>query len=194
MGNGRELIERIGKRYKALTVTRFIKMDETKKHSYWECLCDCGKMAVVRSNNLVNGHTQSCGCKKLKNPINAVKRRKPDGDAAFCSVYTGYKSSAKKRHISFNLSKVDFKKLCLDKCFYCNCAPRNILGSWLISGTFTYNGIDRVNNTLGYSIDNCVPCCKICNFMKKNLTQEEFLNHVESIYRNTRKGKANEKS
>lgn len=29
---------------------------------YWNCLCDCGNMASVRSANLKNGSSNSCGC------------------------------------------------------------------------------------------------------------------------------------
>lgn len=28
----------------------------------WECLCECGNTSVSRSQNLLSGHTQSCGC------------------------------------------------------------------------------------------------------------------------------------
>lgn len=28
----------------------------------WECLCECGKTALVVSSKLKNGHTKSCGC------------------------------------------------------------------------------------------------------------------------------------
>lgn len=28
----------------------------------WHCRCDCGKELDVQSNNLINGHTRSCGC------------------------------------------------------------------------------------------------------------------------------------
>jgi hypothetical protein len=31
---------------------------------FWECLCDCGNLKVVSSDNLVNGGTKSCGCIK----------------------------------------------------------------------------------------------------------------------------------
>lgn len=31
-------------------------------NSQWKCMCDCGKTTVVRTCNLTNGHTRSCGC------------------------------------------------------------------------------------------------------------------------------------
>jgi hypothetical protein len=33
-------------------------------------------------------------------------------------------------------------------------------------GIYTYNGIDRVDNSKGYTPENTVPCCKICNKIK----------------------------
>lgn len=34
----------------------------------WECMCDCGNITYVLSQNLNSGHTKSCGCyKKEKN-------------------------------------------------------------------------------------------------------------------------------
>lgn len=32
----------------------------------WECICDCGKRTVVKSDSLLSGHSQSCGCRKIK--------------------------------------------------------------------------------------------------------------------------------
>lgn len=45
-----------------------------------------------------------------------------------------------------------------------------------------YNSIDRVDPTKGYIIDNCVPCCTTCNYMKRILQRDEFLDHVKKIY------------
>jgi 5-methylcytosine-specific restriction endonuclease McrA len=37
-------------------------------------------------------------------------------------------------------------------------------------------GIDRVDNSIGYTPDNCVPCCTQCNRIKlDHLTYEEML-------------------
>lgn len=32
----------------------------------WNCRCDCGKMIIVFSSNLVRHHTKSCGCLKIE--------------------------------------------------------------------------------------------------------------------------------
>lgn len=46
--------------YGKLLVKKFIRMEGN--HSVWECLCECGMVAQVRTNNLNSGHTKSCGC------------------------------------------------------------------------------------------------------------------------------------
>lgn len=66
-----------------------------------------------------------------------------------------YTKSAIKRDIAFELSLEELKTLALDKCYYCDYIKDNEI-----------NGIDRINNDLGYIKDNCVTCCKICNRMK----------------------------
>jgi len=53
-------------------------------------------------------------------------------------------------------------------CFYCNIDPGNASKSKL-------NGIDRIDSNLGYIAGNVVPCCPVCNIMKKNLNVELFI-------------------
>lgn len=50
-----------GQRFGRLIVTKLI-FKATGKQTRWECLCDCGIIKVIQRNNLLNGHTQSCGC------------------------------------------------------------------------------------------------------------------------------------
>jgi endonuclease I len=37
------------------------------------------------------------------------------------------------------------------------------------------SGLDRVNNNLGYDLENAVPCCRRCNTAKGNGTLKEFI-------------------
>ena len=45
-----------------------------------------------------------------------------------------------------------------------------------------FNGIDRIDSNIGYTVNNCVPCCTICNHMKNDLTTDEFYNHIKLLY------------
>jgi len=44
-----------------------------------------------------------------------------------------------------------------------------------------FNGIDRVNNSAGYTNHNTVPCCKTCNLAKRDSTVEEFENWITQL-------------
>ena len=65
-----------------------------------------------------------------------------------------------------------FKKFIQNSCIYCG------IEHSMESNTFKYNGIDRLDNTIGYEPDNCYTCCKLCNRAKSDLTQEEFTSWI----------------
>lgn len=164
-----------GNRYNKLLVTSLAYI--RKGSSFWNCKCDCGNEKIINIRSLNNGHTQSCGClKKI-----GIKLEK--GVASFNTLFYAYQKSAKRRNISFVLTEEEFKSLTLLPCFYCGKEPSQIYKSNKYgNGNYIYNGIDRVNNSLGYILDNCVPCCGICNRAKDVMTKEEFLNWIETVY------------
>jgi hypothetical protein len=43
------------------------------------------------------------------------------------------------------------------------------------------NGIDRMDNSIGYILENCVPCCEICNYMKQSLDPNTFVERCSQI-------------
>lgn|SRR5574344_168230 len=54
-----------GQRFGKLTVidkALNIKEESGQDRTTWNCLCDCGKMIIVKTINLRSGDTQSCGC------------------------------------------------------------------------------------------------------------------------------------
>lgn len=81
-----------------------------------------------------------------------------------------------------NLSYDDFLSFTkIDKCVYCGKTV-----NWKIYSTHnriqvSYN-LDRVDNTKGYTPDNCVVCCPVCNFMKGSKSKEEFLTQIATIH------------
>ena len=44
-----------------------------------------------------------------------------------------------------------------------------------------YNGIDRLDNSEGYNTHNTVPCCKIYNGAKTDLSLDEWDSWVERL-------------
>jgi hypothetical protein len=44
------------------------------RQPYWQCLCKCGISVCVRQANLLNGHTQSCGCYRTERTIETLVR------------------------------------------------------------------------------------------------------------------------
>lgn len=53
-----------GRRFGRLTAIE--RVASPKAQAQWRCVCDCGKETVVRSQDLRNGHTKSCGCYGLE--------------------------------------------------------------------------------------------------------------------------------
>ncbi len=53
----------VGREFGSLIVSGFDGSDDSG-HTYWRCLCVCGKIAVERTDNLTSGRTRSCGCKQ----------------------------------------------------------------------------------------------------------------------------------
>lgn len=81
------------------------------------------------------------------------------------------KDSAVKRNKSWNITDETAKELMTSPCHYCGLLDLNV----------RVNGIDRVDNDIGYENENVVPCCKLCNYFKKNYTVDEFLGHARRI-------------
>ena len=147
-------------------------------HSIWLCDCDCGGRTRTLSSSLIRGYTRSCGC------LRKGRKYLPDGEAAFNILLRKYKASASDRGYSFRLSRQSFKKLTLSGCFYCGMEPNQtvkVSNRHNLNKNYIHNGLDRVNNSKGYSIQNCVPCCSSCNYSKRDLSQKEFLSKVSKI-------------
>ena len=161
-----------------------------RRDRLWECLCKCGQFTVVKAGQLKAGKVKSCGClhselasKRAKKDV-AGHNKLPAGEANLNNMIRAYKAGAKKRNLEFSLTREQFKKLTKQKCFYCGVKPHNVINRSQTNGKYIYNGIDRVNNTKGYTIDNCVTCCYICNQWKRAYTQQGFLMRIKLIYEN----------
>jgi len=102
-------------------------------------------------------------CKKCSNKKTLQRRKIKFSRAWFRRRFCRLKRNAKDRNRKFELT---FKEFCRirknEKCFYCR----------TIRGLFS---TERLDNTKGYSVLNCVVACWRCNKMKsKDFTMEEM--------------------
>lgn len=168
--------ELIGKKFGKWTVLRFIKTD--KRKSYFELKCDCGTVQIHQHTNFTTGNSKSCGCKKYDNVE----------ETQYKIYYKEYRSKAADRKLKFDLSFMLFMSLVLQNCHYCNAEPRKMRhrcrrkDSPLRNSYIPVNGIDRMQNNIGYIESNCVPCCPTCNFMKQEHNYDVFLSIVSKIH------------
>lgn len=104
-------------------------------------------------------------------------------------LFRSSKANAASRNHGFNLSFEEFDNIIQQDCYYCGEKPRPATEKQLKERgntkqpTFYYNGIDRIDSTKDYSVDNCVPCCPVCNYMKHTLSQNDFYNQIIKIYK-----------
>lgn len=150
----------------------------------WKCLCSCGKYTIVIAAHLRSGHTQSCGCFKKEQMAEGARRanRLACEEASFNSLYASYRYHARRKNRTFKIPKAKFRKLTKLNCFYCGCVPATkAMHHKNQYGTYLYNGIDRLDNNKGYTKDNIVTCCKICNRAKGNMSVEDFIKWIRAI-------------
>lgn len=166
------------KRFGRWTVLRYAGYGNGKaRRTRYLCKCDCGKEKDVDGYTLRSGQSTSCGCLKRE------QQTLPNSLAAKRKKYRDYKNKAKKRNLAFEITFDNFiEAFTCRPCHYCFSIPNNVEKA-NGGGSFTWNGIDRKDNSVGYTQNNCVPCCSICNMMKRTMGYQEFLDHVEKIYK-----------
>lgn len=111
------------------------------------------------------------------------------GFANMREMIRNYKNSAKRRGLKWDLTEEQIKKITQKNCYYCGIKPSGVYKTKNCNGDYIYNGLDRVNNTKGYTLDNVVPCCKFCNYVKSNSTFQEFQNWIKRIHKKLEKPK-----
>lgn len=142
---------------------------------------ECGK----QYSKICEHSTMYCSdeCRKtrrnrLQKAVRNVIKKNPDKyfKLIIDRIYKTYKSSAKRYGRVFELTKDDFRAIYQNKCYYCGDIIATI-------------GIDRMDNDLGYTKSNTVPCCKKCNWMKGSHNAKDFIDNCNKITNYTMKQK-----
>lgn len=166
-----------GMRFGKLVAIRPTEKRDQWRTVIWEFGCDCGE-TVYRSAASVaagtrRGHVSGCDkCNSGSLPI---------GEANANATIAAYKDNAKRRGVKFLLREEEARALFSRNCHYCGAPPGNTKRKLGLNGDFVYQGIDRVDNDIGYVSGNCVPCCDQCNWAKKDMSVTEFLRWARRV-------------
>lgn len=94
----------------------------------------------------------------------------------FCDTdsacYNSYKTRAEKKSLLFELAKDEYNTIVNSQCYLCG---RKSCEKYK-------NGIDRIDNNLGYTMSNVKPCCWSCNFIKKDMELDDLFKKMSDIY------------
>lgn len=165
-----------GQKFGMLTVDHWVGSKKA-----WYCLCDCGGETHARSFSLKNGkHSRCACCQTAPRP----HRYLPDDMGPKNQYFRHYRKAAEKRDYCFDLSLNEFIEIVHKSCHYCGDSPKpNAIHPRLHK--ILVNGIDRVDNSIGYTVDNCVPCCSICNKAKASLSLETWMIWIRRVHAHT---------
>jgi len=150
-----------------------------------DCICKCGREKLnTRFRNIRDRKMKNCGCIKSSNALSTKTR-------VFNEVYCDYRTTAKKRSRIFQLTREQCEVLFEGNCHLCGNEPQKRKPRKALRHSWAYNGIDRIDSTKGYTIDNVASCCTVCNFLKSNTPHYEFLSHIKRIadYQYSKHGK-----
>lgn len=143
---------------------------------YWEVQClKCNQIMERTASQIKKGGR----CK----PCSNNNRRILENPYEYY-FYLDYQNSAKRFNKDFNITLLEFLALCRQNCHYCNQEPAYRKRK-VSKGRITYeayaNGIDRKDNDIGYILENCLPCCPICNFAKRSMSYNEFIEYLNKV-------------
>jgi hypothetical protein len=96
----------------------------------------------------------------------------PESFHNYNPVYNNYVNSASKKELNFDIDKEIYDSVTFNSCYLCG--KENTDNH--------HNGLDRYDSSVGYVYDNIRPCCGTCNYMKKNLKYNDFMNKCLEIY------------
>ena len=164
----------VGKRVGRLVV---IKRAGTRRDksgrafSVWLCKCDCGNEKEVQRSSLTRGSTKSCGCwlNEIQQFGSLIK--------PYQALYNKLMSTMARRKRKFTEPAMMYEEFLeftkTSECHYCAATIKWSAHAIIRNGS-GYN-LDRKDNEIGYTKDNCVACCKRCNWAKlDHFTYEQW--------------------
>lgn len=158
-----------------------------KGEPYYVCICHCEpgkrvKILSVRKYSLTRKkHIKSCGCE------NAIKNSFiPNRELVLKNkIYRKYQDrhiNELKDNINTFIKFKDFANMLDNSCNYCGEMGSSYLKDKTTDFILYYNGLDRIDNMLGYRTKNVLTACKICNPARGEMSVQEFKDYIIRLH------------
>jgi hypothetical protein len=171
------------------------RIDNALPHNKDNCIVSCTSCNRARNDQPISDfYNQIHSLLGNINNIRHVRMIVPDESTIFglmykngmmkggsftCSI-TPLRRQHHKAYMDAGLPFNKFYWLSQQNCFYCCRPPSN--GIKDKSGrVITYSGLDRLDSDIGHTVNNVVPCCKYCNYAKREKTLNEFKDWIIRI-------------
>lgn len=192
--HGLAALKLMGQKFNKLLIQNLTKERTKDGHIIVKCLCDCGVEFTTMLSLIKKGEVKSCGCLNseaiLKN-LEKAKLLQISREPKIASARKIYFN----RYADGDLSFEEFLFHSQKDCYYCGAKPTTIFNSFVgkyaeqhplsnraKDGYFIYNGLDRINSSLGHIKENIVTCCPTCNRAKLAMTTKEFFLWIKTVY------------
>lgn len=139
-----KIIDRTGMIFGEWKILSFIERKSAM--NYWLCRCSCGTTKAVSYGTLANGRSSSCGCKAIKKRVKKLTKHGMSGTSTYKSWHAMIqRTQGKGGHEAYVDKKI------------------SVCDEWLLFKNFIADmglrpdgmSIDRIDNTKGYSKNNC---------------------------------------
>jgi hypothetical protein len=166
-----EIARKNDKKPERIEVKQKWKEDNSEKAAFYS-VKSRGKRFIQNPQEYLN--KQAINAKKWReqNPEKQTQFNNARNNSTQCQ-YKVYMAVAKRKNLPFDITYEDYETTVKNTCYYCN--EMNEKG---------FNGLDRTNQTLGYTIDNCVSCCSQCNYMKGSMSKLAYIQRACHISTN----------
>lgn len=112
--------------------------------------------------------TRNNELRRLSRGTKEGKEKRREYKQSASGRFADIKHNSKVRKIDFHIEFEEFRCAFYEKpCAYCGDIAR---------------GIDRIDSSESYVVENCTPCCGICNSMKGTLSVKEFSEKILQIF------------
>lgn len=147
-------------------------------------VCECGYVTFPPAHRFFGAARQKYGCQRCSPKVRRAEnhpRFQGPGHAGINYYLRTLRKNASARGLELALT--DDQALAISKmdCTFCGEPPTKPWG-WSRSGIVLLNGIDRWDNDVGYTTENALPCCHFCNYAKRTLSGQEFMQRIERFF------------